>query len=52
MTATCVRCGRPLNRKQAVHTRQGAYCRPHADRLPPHLRRPASQQPKFSGRAA
>lgn len=50
-TTECKRCGRPLNRKQAVHTRRGAYCRPHADRLPPHLRRPVGQ-PKAHGDAA
>lgn len=37
--STCTRCGRALNRKQAVHTRAGTYCRKHADRLPPYLRK-------------
>ena len=35
----CKRCTRVLNAKTVVHTRAGSYCKKHADRLPPHLRR-------------
>ena len=35
----CRRCGRRLNRATVVETRVGPYCKKHADRLPPHLRR-------------
>lgn len=36
----CKRCTRPLNRRTAVQTRAGTYCKRHADALPSHLRRP------------
>jgi hypothetical protein len=35
----CKRCTKALNSKTAVHTRAGPFCKRHADRLPPHLRR-------------
>jgi hypothetical protein len=33
-------CDRLLNRKTAVWTREGWYCRRHAAHLPPYLLRP------------
>ena len=36
----CKRCGRELSRNLVVVTRAGVFCARHADRLPPHLRRP------------
>jgi hypothetical protein len=35
----CRRCGRRLARQATVWTREGPYCKRHADRLPPYLRR-------------
>ena len=36
----CTRCKRVLNKSTVVPTRAGPYCKQHADRLPPYLRRP------------
>jgi len=35
----CRRCGKHLNRKTAVLTKVGVFCKRHADRIAPHLRR-------------
>jgi hypothetical protein len=42
---TC-RCGRPLTRQAAVHTRAGILCKRCSDHLPKHLTRPPKPQPK------
>ena len=40
------RCGRPLSKQSAIHTRAGVMCKRCADHLPPYLRRPPKPQPK------
>jgi hypothetical protein len=42
----CARCRRRLTRRSAIVTRAGVLCRAHADRLPPHLRRPPKPSKK------
>jgi hypothetical protein len=35
----CRRCGKGLNRKTAVFTAVGVFCKRHGDRIAPHLHR-------------